>query len=264
MERESGMLFSDIADEQLTNLRKVLDDYCREAGIAPSTPERAHAGRIIMALFSNGICAAGELRAALAASLAGKPLPYEQGTQPSNKTERTMSIQNMNDLFLHSLKDIYFAENQILKALPKMSEKATSSDLSDAFDAHLAETEEHVTRLKQVFELIGQEPQGEECPAIEAIMEEAEKLMGEIEQANTLDAALIAAAQTVEHYEITRYGTLAAWAGELGLDEAAEVLNETLEEERAADRKLTDLGESRINAASVEDEGDEGDSTAAG
>ena len=119
-----------------------------------------------------------------------------------------MSIQNMNDLFLHQLKDIYFAENQILKALPKMSEKATSPDLSEAFDAHLDETETHVERLKQIFERSAKKPQGEECPAIEGIIKEAEELMGEIEHENTLDAALIASAQAVEHYEITRYGTL--------------------------------------------------------
>ena len=174
-----------------------------------------------------------------------------------------MSIQNMNDLFLHQLEDIYFAENQILKALPKMSEKATSPDLRDAFDAHLEETKTHVDRLKQVFEIVGEKPQGEECPAIEGIIEEAEELMGEIEHENTLDAALIAAAQAVEHYEITRYGTLVAWAGELGLDEAAEILSETLNEEHAADLKLTDLGESRINAASVEDESDDTKAAAA-
>jgi len=167
-----------------------------------------------------------------------------------------MAIENMNDLFLHQLKDIYFAENKILQALPKMSEKATSTELSEAFDEHLQETEIHVDRLKQVFGIIGEEAQGEECPAIEGIIEEAEELMGEIEHENTLDAALIAAAQAVEHYEITRYGTLIAWAGELGLDDVVEILEETLEEEHAADLKLTDLGESRINAASVEDEGE--------
>jgi len=173
--------------------------------------------------------------------------------------EPAMPIGNMNDLFLHQLKDIYFAENQILKALPKMSEKASSPDLSDAFDSHLEETRIHVDRLKQVFGIIGEKPQGEECPAIEGIIEEAEELMEEIEHENTLDAALIAAAQAVEHYEITRYGTLVSWAGELGLDDAAEILAETLEEEHAADLKLTDLGESRINAASVDDEGDDED-----
>jgi len=168
-----------------------------------------------------------------------------------------MSIANMNDLFLHQLKDIYFAENQIIKALPKMAEKAASADLSDAFDAHLEETMIHVERLKQVFEILGEKPQGDECPAIEGIIEEAEELMEDIEHGNTLDAALIAAAQAVEHYEITRYGTLVSWAGELGLDDAVDLLSETLEEEHAADLKLTDLGESRINAASVDEESDD-------
>lgn len=164
-----------------------------------------------------------------------------------------MAIESMQDLFLHTVKDIYFAENQILKALPKMSAAANSAELKDAFDSHLLETEGHVERLKQVFELLGEKPAGEECPAIEGIIEESEELMEEIEDANTLDAALIAAAQAVEHYEITRYGTLVSWAGELGLDEVAALLLETLEEEHAADAKLTDLGESRINAAAIED-----------
>jgi len=167
-----------------------------------------------------------------------------------------MTIKNMNDLFLHQLKDIYFAENLIVKSLPKMSAKATSPDLAEAFDAHLAETNQHVARLEKVFQVIGKKPQGEECPAIEGIIKEAEELMSEIDHENTLDAALIAAAQAVEHYEIARYGTLVAWAGELGRDNVAEILMETLEEEHAADDKLTDLGESRINATSV-DENDE-------
>jgi ferritin-like metal-binding protein YciE len=165
-----------------------------------------------------------------------------------------MTIQTMNDLFLHTLKDIYFAEHEIIKALPKMSAKATSPELKLAFDEHLAETEQHVERLEQVFALIEEKPAGEECPAIEGIIEEAEELASEIEDANTLDAALIAAAQAVEHYEITRYGTLTSWAEELGLDDAAALLSETLEEEHAADIKLTELGETRINAAAIEDE----------
>lgn len=167
-----------------------------------------------------------------------------------------MSIHNLNDLFLHMLKDIYFAENAILKALPKMSEKATSPDLAAAFDTHLAETQEHVERLKMVFQLIGEKPQGEECPAIEGIIEESEELMDEIEDENTRDAALIAAAQAVEHYEITRYGTLMSWAEELGLDDAMELLGQTLEEEEATDQILTDLGEGRINASAVDNEDD--------
>ena len=162
-----------------------------------------------------------------------------------------MSIQNLNDLFLHTLKDIYFAEKQIIKALPTMAEKAASPDLSAAFDAHLSETELHVDRLEQVFELIGEQPGGERCPAIEAIIQESEELTSEIEDDNTMDAALIASAQAVEHYEITRYGTLISWAGELGLDEAVEILRETLDEEEETDRKLSVLGESRINALAM-------------
>jgi len=162
-----------------------------------------------------------------------------------------MSIQNLDDLFLHTLKDIYFAEKQIIKALPTMAEKAAAPELSAAFDAHLSETELHVDRLEQVFELIGEQPQGEACPAIEAIIQESEELTSEIEDENTMDAALIAAAQAVEHYEITRYGTLISWAGELGLDDAAEILRETLDEEEEADRKLSVLGESRINASAM-------------
>ena len=175
-----------------------------------------------------------------------------------------MSIENMNDLFVHTLKDIYYAENQILKALPKMSKKTESPDLKAAFDAHLTETKGQVERLKEVFKLVGEKPAGEECPAIEGIIKEAEELMEEIEDANTLDAAMIAAAQAVEHYEITRYGTLASWAGELGLDDAAALLEETLAEEKATDLKLTELGESRINAMAIDgdDEGEASDGNA--
>ncbi|MEQ1956040.1 DUF892 family protein [Mesorhizobium sp. CN2-181] len=162
-----------------------------------------------------------------------------------------MPIKTMNDLFLHTLEDIYFAENQILNALPKMSAAATAPELAEAFDTHLAETETHVARLKQVFDFLGEAAAGTECPAIEGIIEEAEELIEEIEDENTLDAALIAAAQAVEHYEITRYGTLVAWAGELGHDNVAELLTETLDEEHAADAKLDALGETRINAAAV-------------
>ena len=164
-----------------------------------------------------------------------------------------MTIQNMDDLFLHTLKDIYFAEHKIIKALPKMSEKATSPELKLAFDEHLVETEQHVERLEQVFELINEKP-SRAGPAIEGIIQEAEELASEIEDANTLDAALIAAAQAVEHYKITRYGTLVSWAEELGLGDAAVLLSETLDEEHAADIKLTDLGESRINATADQNE----------
>ena len=158
-----------------------------------------------------------------------------------------MTIKTMDDLFVHMLKDIYFAENQIVKALPKMAGKADAADLKAAFEDHLEETKGHVDRLKTVFKLIKQTPAGEECPAIEGIIKESEELMKEIGDANTLDAALIAAAQAVEHYEITRYGTLVAWAEELGHADAGKTLRQTLAEEKAADSKLSTLGKMRIN-----------------
>jgi ferritin-like metal-binding protein YciE len=158
-----------------------------------------------------------------------------------------MTIKTMDDLFVHMLKDIYFAENQIVKALPKMARKADAADLKAAFEEHLEETKGHVDRLKAVFKLIKQTPAGEECPAIEGIIKESEELMKEIGDANTLDAALIAAAQAVEHYEITRYGTLVAWAEELGHADASKTLRQTLAEEKAADSKLSTLGKMRIN-----------------
>jgi ferritin-like metal-binding protein YciE len=128
----------------------------------------------------------------------------------------TKEIKTMDDLLLHVMQDIYYAEQQILKALPKMIEKATNRDLTAAFKTHLQETEKQVQRLEQAFELIGQSPKGTSCPAIDGIIEEADDIAGEVADKKVLDAALIAAAQAVEHYEITRYGTLIAWAEELG------------------------------------------------
>jgi ferritin-like metal-binding protein YciE len=159
----------------------------------------------------------------------------------------TKDIKKMDDLFLHVLQDIYYAENQILKALPKMIDKATNRDLSAGFKQHLEETKTHVSRLEQVFKMCGQEPKGVDCPAIDGIIEEADDIAGEVEDKNVLDAALIAAAQAVEHYEITRYGTLIAWAKQLGLGDCANVLQRTLDEEKATDKKLTALAESKIN-----------------
>lgn len=158
-----------------------------------------------------------------------------------------MSIKNLNGLFVHTLKDVYYAENQILKALPKMAKKAHSAPLRTAFEEHLDETKEQVARLKQVFKLAGEPVQGETCPAIEGILEEAEELMDEIADASTLDAAMIAAAQAVEHYEIARYGTLVSWADLLGMDEAVDILRRTLAEEKDADAKLTRLAEDKLN-----------------
>jgi ferritin-like metal-binding protein YciE len=156
-------------------------------------------------------------------------------------------IQNMNDLFVHTLRDIYYAEKQIVKTLPTMIEKASDPQLKDGFRSHLRETENHVKRLEQVFQIIGQKAQGVDCPAIDGIIEEAEEVTGEVEDKSVLDAALIAAAQAVEHYEMTRYGTLIAWANQLGRRDCATLLEQTLNEEKAADKKLTTMAESHVN-----------------
>ena len=156
-------------------------------------------------------------------------------------------IKTMDDLNLHVLQDLYYAENQIKKALPDMIEKATNRDLSGAFKAHLGETEKQIGRLEQAFELLGQKPKGTACPAIDGIIKEANDVAGECENKKVLDAALIAAAQAVEHYEITRYGTLIAWAEELNHEAIAKLLTTSLNEEKAADKKLTSIAESKVN-----------------
>jgi len=157
-------------------------------------------------------------------------------------------IKNMDDLFVHTLRDIYYAEKQIVKSLPEMIEKASNQQLKQGFQTHLRETENHVKRLDQVFALIGKKAQGIDCPAIDGIIEEAEDVVGEVQNKSVLDAALIAAAQAVEHYEMTRYGTLIAWAKLLGRNDAAALLNQTLDEEKATDKKLTQMAESQINS----------------
>ena len=156
-------------------------------------------------------------------------------------------IKTMDDLFVHQLRDIYYAENQIVKALPKMIEKATDSQLKQGFQSHLAETKIHVKRVEEVFEMHGVEAKGIDCPAIDGIIEEAEEVAGEVADKQVLDAALIGAAQAVEHYEIARYGTLIAWAKQLGRSDCAAVLQKNLDEEKAADKKLTTLAESSVN-----------------
>jgi ferritin-like metal-binding protein YciE len=156
-------------------------------------------------------------------------------------------IKTMDDLFLHVVQDLYYAENQIAKSLPDMIEKATNRELTTALKAHLGETEKQIQRLEQVFELLGEEPEGTDCPAIDGILEEAEEIAGEVADKQVLDAALIAAAQAVEHYEITRYGTLIAWAEELGRADAAKLFNTTLNEEKAADKKLSGIAEKKVN-----------------
>jgi ferritin-like metal-binding protein YciE len=159
----------------------------------------------------------------------------------------TKDIKTMDDLFVHMLRDMYYAENQIVKALPDMIQKATDPALRQGFETHLGETKNHVKRLEQVFKMHGVEAKGLDCPAIDGIIEEANEVAGEIDDKNVLDAALIAAAQAVEHYEMTRYGTLIAWAKQLGRSDCASVLQQNLEEEKAADHKLTTLAERQVN-----------------
>jgi ferritin-like metal-binding protein YciE len=160
-------------------------------------------------------------------------------------------IKTMDELFVHTLRDIYYAENQILKALPDMIQKASDPQLKQGFQTHLGETKNHVKRLEEVFKQHGEDPSGVDCPAIDGIIEEAKDIAGDVEDKTVLDAALIAAAQAVEHYEITRYGSLIAWARELGRDDCAALLKQNLDEEKAADKKLTDLAQSRINRAAA-------------
>lgn len=156
-------------------------------------------------------------------------------------------IATMDDLFVHTLRDIYYAENQIKKALPDMVGKATSPELKRGFETHLRETEGQITRLKEVFRLHGVEEKGVTCPAIDGILDEANDVAGEVEDKQVLDAALIAAAQAVEHYEITRYGTLVAWAKQLGRNDCASLLKQNLDEEASTDEKLTKLALDAIN-----------------
>ena len=158
-----------------------------------------------------------------------------------------MPVKSMDDLFLHTLKDIYHGEKQILRALPKMAKKASAPELRQAFEQHREETLGQVERLEQIFELLGKRARGEPCEAIEGLIEEGKEIMEEAQDPEVLDAGLIAAAQAVEHYEIARYGTLAAWAKQLGHKEIAELLSETLAEEKKTDQLLNKLAEGRIN-----------------
>ena len=156
-------------------------------------------------------------------------------------------IKTMDDLFVHTLRDIYYAENQITKALPDMIKKASDPRLKEAFTSHLGETENQIARLEEVFRLRGIDVKGVDCPAIDGIIDEVDDVAGEVADNKVLDAALIAAAQAVEHYEMTRYGSLIAWADQLGRGDCASLLRKTLDEEKAADKKLTTIAESSVN-----------------
>ena len=158
-----------------------------------------------------------------------------------------MAQKTLDNLFHDTLKDIYFAEKKILSTLPKMAKAARSEELKAAFEKHRGETEGHVTRLEQVFALINQKPQGKTCEAIEGITKEGAEIIEEYDGSPALDAGLLAAAQAVEHYEMSRYGTLRTWAEELGLTKAVTLLEATLKEEKATDEALTQIAESVVN-----------------
>jgi ferritin-like metal-binding protein YciE len=155
--------------------------------------------------------------------------------------------KNLEDLFHDTLKDIYYAERKILKALPKMARAASSPDLKAAFEKHKDETEGHVERLQQVFELMGKRAQGKTCDAIEGIVSEGEEIIENFKGTPAIDAGLISSAQAVEHYEITRYGTLKRWAEVLGMSDAAKLLDQTLGEESKTDEALTGLADAAAN-----------------
>jgi ferritin-like metal-binding protein YciE len=168
--------------------------------------------------------------------------PFSQ--QPIMKGSQAMGlfskdIRTMDDLLLHGLKDVYYAENQIVKALPTLIDKATNRDLTKGLKDHLEETKKQIARLDQVFQKLGEEPKGVKCPAIDGLISEADEVAGEVDDKEVLDAAIVGSAQAVEHYEIARYGTLIAWAEAVGHDDIVRLLNTNLNEEKAADRKLS-------------------------
>jgi ferritin-like metal-binding protein YciE len=162
-----------------------------------------------------------------------------------------MAEKNLTDLILHTLKDVYFAEHEILKALPEMEAAAGNERLKDAFQTHRDQTEQQIERLKQVFQVLGAKPEGVQCQAIQGILEEGREVMEEFAGGPALDAGLIAAAQAVEHYEIARYGALRSWAELAGLDEADELLEQTLDEEKETDQLLTEIAEEMVNPESA-------------
>ena len=160
----------------------------------------------------------------------------------------TRDIKTLEELFDHGLKDIYYAENQILKALPKLIEAASNPQLKKGLKDHLTETENQVSRLEQIFEMREEKPKGTKCPGINGLLKEGDDLTSNIADKNVLDAAIIASAQAIEHYEITRYGALIAWAQQIGRGDFADILAANLEEEKAADERLNSLATTRVNA----------------
>jgi ferritin-like metal-binding protein YciE len=167
--------------------------------------------------------------------------------QTSTKEELIMAMDSLKDLYVEELKDLYSAENQLLKALPKMARKASSPDLRAAFEEHLGQTERQVNRLEKIFKGLGEKPTGKTCKAMKGLVEEGKEIIEEKGDGSVLDAALIGAAQKVEHYEIASYGTARTFASMLGEEDAVELLQQTLDEEGATDKKLTALAESLVN-----------------
>ena len=164
---------------------------------------------------------------------------------------------NLHELLIEELRDIYHAEGQLLKALPKMVKAAQSERLKEAFERHLEETEQHVERIERAFEILGEPAKAKKCQAMEGLLEEGKEVMEEHAESPTLDAALICAAQKVEHYEIASYGTVCTWADLLGLNEVSDLLRETLDEEKTTDETLTEIAESEINVEAVAEKGEE-------
>lgn len=172
------------------------------------------------------------------------------------------SVDNLEDLLQDELKDLYDAEKQLAKTLPKLAKKATAGELKDAFDAHLRETEQHIDRLEQAFELLEMPARGKKCTGMQHLIAEGNEMIGDVDAGPTRDALIIAAAQKCEHYEIASYGTLRVWANLLGKTDVAELMQDTLNEEKAADLKLTSIAESFVNEEAAE-EGEEGAELAA-
>jgi ferritin-like metal-binding protein YciE len=181
-------------------------------------------------------------------------------SEPSKKPATEYFMKTLEDLFLDSLADMYYAENQLTKALPKMAKAATHEDLRAAFEMHLTETEGHVQKLEQVFEAFGKSPKSKKCPAILGIISEADEIASENKKSPTINAALIFAGQKAEHYEIASYGGLRDWAKLLGNEDAANILDEILDEEKAADAKLSELAEEHCNESANNEEPETADS----
>jgi len=178
------------------------------------------------------------------------------GTRKGN-SENGMPSSQLMQLFEEELKDIYWAEKALTKAIPKMIKNATSEELIEALENHLAETEEHVKRVEQVFEIAGKKATAKKCESMEGLLKEAESIMDECEEGAMCDAGIISAGQKIEHYEIASYGTLRQFAETLGLEDAVELLETTLDEEKAADEKLTEVAVSAVNVQANEEEGEE-------